>query len=305
MDSGPQFAVDGGGGRSSGKVYKRRRSATRKTPYDRPTAPPQLESPNWLNGLVFPVKFVVGGASKHFLSIWNPKSWALHSSSSDNNSGGVELNQNKGGSSRKSIVTRNAQVVMILVPNQDVPNRSQIVPVRVEIIIATPRRLIRMLESHHTNLRRVNYLVLDEVDRMLDMSFEPQMKKIVSQIRQDRQTLYWSATWPKEVEQLAKQFLYNTYKIMNSDAGNTSQDGRGADDRDEDDDDDEYEDARDGNRLLEFMFGNIDGAGDLDIDYLDEDAKEHLAALADKLGSSLTDIHVYNYFLLPSTCVYD
>nr|KAJ0199510.1 hypothetical protein LSAT_V11C600337300 [Lactuca sativa] len=79
--------------------------------------------------------------------------------------------------------------------------------------------------------------------------------------------------------------------IMDSDAGNTSQDGRGTDDRDEDDDD-EYEDARDGNRLLEFMFGNIDGAGDLDIDYLDEDAKEHLAALADKLGSSLTDIHL-------------
>ncbi|KAI3689257.1 hypothetical protein L2E82_47210 [Cichorium intybus] len=78
---------------------------------------------------------------------------------------------------------------------------------------------------------------------------------------------------------------------MDSDAGNTSQDGRGTDDRDEDDDD-EYEDARDGNRLLEFMFGNIDGSGDLDIDYLDEDAKEHLAALADKLGSSLTDIHL-------------
>ncbi|GJR38201.1 transcription initiation factor TFIID subunit 1 isoform X1 [Tanacetum coccineum] len=53
------------------------------------------------------------------------------------------------------------------------------------------------------------------------------------------------------------------------------------------DDDDEYED---GSRLLEFMFGNIDGSGDLDIDYLDEDAKEHLASLADKLGSSLTNI---------------
>nr|XP_043638575.1 transcription initiation factor TFIID subunit 1 isoform X2 [Erigeron canadensis] len=76
---------------------------------------------------------------------------------------------------------------------------------------------------------------------------------------------------------------------MDSNAGNTSEDGRGADDRDEDDDD-EYEEGRDGSRLLEFMFGNIDGAGDLDIDYLDEDAKEHLAALADKLGSSLTDI---------------
>uniref|UniRef100_A0A7N0RHJ7 RNA helicase n=1 Tax=Kalanchoe fedtschenkoi TaxID=63787 RepID=A0A7N0RHJ7_KALFE len=84
----------------------------------------------------------------------------------------------------------------------------------VEIVIATPGRLIDMLESHHTNLRRVTYLVLDEADRMLDMGFEPQMKKIVSQIRPDRQTLYWSATWPKEVEQLARQFLHNPYKVV-------------------------------------------------------------------------------------------
>ena len=45
----------------------------------------------------------------------------------------------------------------------------------VEVVIATPRRLIDMLESHHTNLRRVTYLVLDEADGMLDMGFEPQI----------------------------------------------------------------------------------------------------------------------------------
>nr|KAJ0218398.1 hypothetical protein LSAT_V11C300139420 [Lactuca sativa] len=84
----------------------------------------------------------------------------------------------------------------------------------VHIIIATPGRLIDMLESHHTNLRRVTYLVLDEAYRMLDMGFEPQMKKIVSQMRLDCQTFYWSATWPKEVEQLARQFLYNPYKVV-------------------------------------------------------------------------------------------
>lgn len=52
----------------------------------------------------------------------------------------------------------------------------------VEIVIATPGRLIDMLESNHTNLRRVTYLVLDEADRMLDMGFEPQIRKIVSQV---------------------------------------------------------------------------------------------------------------------------
>ncbi|CAA2969540.1 DEAD-box ATP-dependent RNA helicase 20 [Olea europaea var. sylvestris] len=84
----------------------------------------------------------------------------------------------------------------------------------VEIVIATPGRLIDMLESQHTNLRRVTYLVLDEADRMLDMGFEPQIRKIVSQIRPDRQTLYWSATWPREVETLARQFLRNAYKVI-------------------------------------------------------------------------------------------
>jgi ATP-dependent RNA helicase DDX5/DBP2 len=73
----------------------------------------------------------------------------------------------------------------------------------VEIVIATPGRLIDMLESNKTNLRRVTYLVLDEADRMLDMGFEPQIRKIVDQIRPDRQTLMFSATWPKDVQKLA------------------------------------------------------------------------------------------------------
>ncbi|KAJ7569342.1 hypothetical protein O6H91_01G073900 [Diphasiastrum complanatum] len=84
----------------------------------------------------------------------------------------------------------------------------------VEIVIATPGRLIDMLEGRHTNLRRVTYLVVDEADRMLDMGFEPQIRKIIAQIRPDRQTLYWSATWPKEVESLAHQFLHDPYKVI-------------------------------------------------------------------------------------------
>ncbi|CAO3677887.1 unnamed protein product [Rhizopus stolonifer] len=77
----------------------------------------------------------------------------------------------------------------------------------VEICIATPGRLIDMLEGGMTNLKRVTYLVLDEADRMLDMGFEPQIRKIVNQIRPDRQTLMWSATWPKSVEHLAHSYL--------------------------------------------------------------------------------------------------
>lgn len=82
-----------------------------------------------------------------------------------------------------------------------------------EIVIATPGRLIDFLSAGSTNLKRCTYLVLDEADRMLDMGFEPQIRKIVSQIRPDRQTLMWSATWPKEVKQLAEDFLGNYIQI--------------------------------------------------------------------------------------------
>merc|ERR1712232_792966 len=87
-----------------------------------------------------------------------------------------------------------------------VPKRPQEEDLRdgVEICIATPGRMIDFLESGATNLKRVTYLVLDEADRMLDMGFEPQVRKITSQVRPDRQTLMWSATWPKEVARLAR-----------------------------------------------------------------------------------------------------
>ncbi|GMF59360.1 unnamed protein product [[Candida] boidinii] len=83
----------------------------------------------------------------------------------------------------------------------------------VEICIATPGRLLDMLESGKTNLRRVTYLVLDEADRMLDMGFEPQIRKIVDQIRPDRQTLMWSATWPKTVQSLARDYLKDYIQV--------------------------------------------------------------------------------------------
>lgn len=87
-----------------------------------------------------------------------------------------------------------------------VPKHSQSRDLRdgVEMCIATPGRLIDFLENGATNLRRCTYLCLDEADRMLDMGFEPQVRKICSQIRPDRQTLFWSATWPKDIQNLAR-----------------------------------------------------------------------------------------------------
>lgn len=82
-----------------------------------------------------------------------------------------------------------------------------------EIVIATPGRLIDFLSTEVTNLKRCSYLVLDEADRMLDMGFEPQIRQIINQVRPDRQTLMWSATWPKEIQSLAEEFLNNYVHI--------------------------------------------------------------------------------------------
>ena len=88
------------------------------------------------------------------------------------------------------------------------PKRDQMHQLRrgAQIVIATPGRLLDFMDSNVTNLRRVTYLVMDEADRMLDMGFEPDVRKIVSQIRPDRQTLLWSATWPRAVQNLARDF---------------------------------------------------------------------------------------------------
>eukprot|EP01080_Neovahlkampfia_damariscottae_P004446 gene4446-7821_t len=91
----------------------------------------------------------------------------------------------------------------------------------VEIVIATPGRLLDLLNSGITNLDRVTYLCMDEADRMLDMGFEPQIRQINDLIRPDRQTLMWSATWSKEIQGLANDYL-NDPSIVNMGSVDTS-----------------------------------------------------------------------------------
>ena len=79
----------------------------------------------------------------------------------------------------------------------------------VHIVIATPGRLNDFRESGQIRLSQVSYLVLDEADRMLDMGFEPQIQQIVRALPPRRQTLFFSATWPKEVKAIAAQFVQN------------------------------------------------------------------------------------------------
>jgi superfamily II DNA/RNA helicase len=82
-----------------------------------------------------------------------------------------------------------------------------------QIVIATPGRLLDFLQAKMTNLNRVTYLVLDEADRMLDMGFAPQINQILSQIRPDRQTVMFSATWSAVVQDLAQNHLNSPYIV--------------------------------------------------------------------------------------------
>ncbi|XP_038128488.1 probable ATP-dependent RNA helicase DDX43 isoform X2 [Cyprinodon tularosa] len=83
----------------------------------------------------------------------------------------------------------------------------------VDIVIATPGRLNDLQMNELINLRSITYLVLDEADRMLDMGFEPQILKILLDIRPDRQTVMTSATWPTGVRRLAKSYLKNPMMV--------------------------------------------------------------------------------------------
>ena len=78
---------------------------------------------------------------------------------------------------------------------------------RPHAFIATPGRLLDLLESRVTTLARVTYLVLDEADRMLEMGFKQELDLILSQIRTERQTIMTSATWPADMAGFAKTHL--------------------------------------------------------------------------------------------------
>ncbi|OQV19458.1 putative ATP-dependent RNA helicase DDX46 [Hypsibius exemplaris] len=86
-----------------------------------------------------------------------------------------------------------------------------------EIIVCTPGRMIEMLAANNgrvTNLRRTTYVVLDEADRMFDMGFEPQVMLIVDGVRPDRQTVLFSATFPRQMEALARKILVKPVEIL-------------------------------------------------------------------------------------------
>lgn len=83
----------------------------------------------------------------------------------------------------------------------------------VDILVATPGRLIDLMNQGYISLSHLKILVLDEADRMLDMGFVHDVKRIISKVPAKRQTLFFSATMPAEIQQLADSILNNPAKV--------------------------------------------------------------------------------------------
>lgn len=83
-----------------------------------------------------------------------------------------------------------------------------------QIIVGTPGRVLDMLERGHFHLRNVRFAILDEVDRMLDIGFREDIKRVMRQVPQRRQTIFVSATIAGEIESLARQYMHEPEKVI-------------------------------------------------------------------------------------------
>lgn len=84
----------------------------------------------------------------------------------------------------------------------------------VDILVATPGRLLDLIQQRKLTLENVSYLVLDEADKMLDMGFVKDVKRIVAMVKRERQTMFFSATMPKAIMNFADEILHKPVRVM-------------------------------------------------------------------------------------------
>src|SRR5690606_18315743 len=96
-----------------------------------------------------------------------------------------------------------------------VPQKKQTDALRqgVDILVATPGRLLDLMEQKFVHLQHLKMFVLDEADRMLDMGFVHDVKKVIAKLPTRRQSLFFSATMPTEIVTLADRILVNPSKV--------------------------------------------------------------------------------------------
>ncbi|HVW63012.1 MAG TPA: DEAD/DEAH box helicase [Puia sp.] len=96
-----------------------------------------------------------------------------------------------------------------------VPQNPQVHALRkgIDILVATPGRLLDLMDQRHVNVQNISFFVLDEADRMLDMGFVHDVKKVIARLPQKRQSLFFSATMPPEIQKLAATILTNPVKV--------------------------------------------------------------------------------------------
>ncbi len=93
----------------------------------------------------------------------------------------------------------------------------------VDVLVATPGRLLDLMDQGYISLRDVKYFVLDEADRMLDMGFINDIKKILAKLPKERQSLFFSATMPKNILNLSQKILTNPQKVAVNPVSSTAE----------------------------------------------------------------------------------
>lgn len=99
---------------------------------------------------------------------------------------------------------------------------------RVDILVATPGKLVDLINQRHIDLSKIEILVLDEVDRMFDLGFVNDIKKVIKLTSQKKQVLFFSATMPMSIRKFAETILKNPVKITTPSISSTLQTGKQA-----------------------------------------------------------------------------